>query len=235
VRWFDGSQWTEHAAPVGAAPGFGYGYGDLYDGAKGESTARLAVVAFIVRGFVTGFQAVASGVLLAGVWDQMMSSLDDPERANEVGYGGAPVLSAVSQLMSLLGLATLVFLCIWTFRATKNARALGLRTAVSPGWSVAGWIIPFANFVMPYLSVRDLFPLGHAGRRQAGIWWSCEITGVVLSIATSIVAFSTSTGPAVVVGVFAAASLVAAGLLGAQVCRAASAVHTAIASGHAPV
>ena len=59
-------------------------------------------------------------------------------RVDPLALAAAFAISAISPVT----LAALVFLCIWTFRATRNARALGLRTAFSPGLSVAGWIIP---------------------------------------------------------------------------------------------
>lgn len=230
VRWFDGTQWTEHAAHAGGAAGSP----DTYDGDKGESTARLAGFAFLARGVTAAFQTVAGAVLFSRVWDDFREALDDPERANATSFGSFTTLSLVSQLLSLVTLAALVFLCIWTFRATRNARALGLRTAFSPGLSVAGWIIPLANFVMPYLSVRDLFPEGSHGRRQAGTWWACEISGVVLSMVAGVVALVAGAGPGVVIGAFGACAYVAAGVLGWRLSQAAAAAHAAIAAGHPP-
>jgi len=228
VRWFDGARWTEHAASAG---GPGSGSTDTYDGAKGESTAQLAGFAFLARGVTAAFQAVAGAVLFSRVWDDFQAALDDPEQANSATFGSFTTLSLISQLLSLVTLAALIFVCIWSFRATRNARALGLRTAVSPGWSVAGWIIPFANFVMPYLTVRDLFPEGADGRRKAGIWWACEITGVVFSIAAAVTALVAGAGPGVAVGVVSAAGYLAAGFLGWRISQDAAAAHAAIAAG----
>ncbi|WP_421117854.1 DUF4328 domain-containing protein [Aquihabitans daechungensis] len=231
VRWFDGAQWTDHAAPSG---GPGPGSTDTYDGDKGDSTARLAGYVFVARGVTAGFQAVAGALLFSRVWDDFRAALDDPERADSATFGGFTTLSLVSQALSLVTFAALVFLCIWSFRATRNARALGLRTTFSPGWSVAGWIIPLANWVMPYLSVRDLFPEGSEGRRQAGAWWACEITGVVLSLVASGTALVAGGGPGVVVGAFGAGAFLAAAVLGWRVSRAAATVHASIAAGNRP-
>jgi hypothetical protein len=227
VRWFDGTRWTEHAA-------LAQGSGDLYDGDKGRSTAQMAGIAFIGRGLVAAFQAAAGAVIFSSVWDDFMEALDDPDAANGATFGSYSALSLVSQLLSLVLLAALVFVCIWTFRATKNARALGLRTALSPGWTVAGWLIPLANYVMPYLTVRDLFPEGSAGRRQAGIWWSCEIAGVVLSFGAMVAAIAGGTGVGVAVGSCAGVAFLAAAFFGFRLTRAVAASHAAMARGEQP-
>jgi hypothetical protein len=230
VRWFDGTQWTEHAAMAHGPPGST----DFYDGAKGESTARMAGFAFLGRGAIAAFQAAAGAVIFGDVWSDFMDALDDPESANSATFGSYSALSLVSQLLSLVLFAALVFLCIWTFRATKNARALGLRTAISPGWSVAGWLIPFANYVMPYLTVRDLFPAGSAGRRQTGIWWTCEITGVVLSFGAMVAAIAGGTAIGLVIGICSGGAFLAAAVYGWRLSRAVPAAHAAMASGRQP-
>ena len=227
VRWFDGAVWTEHASYAGPVPGST----DTYDGDKGQSTARLAGFAFLARGAAAAFQAVAGAVLFSRVWDDFLEALDDPEQASSGTFGSFTTLSLVSQAFSLIGLAALIFVCIWTHRVVQNARALGMATTVSPNWSVAGWIIPFASFVMPYLSVRDVFPEGSAGRRQVAIWWSCEIAGIVLSFAASITALAAGSGPGIVVGAVAAAALLAAAVLGWRITGAAAAIHARIAAG----
>lgn len=230
VRWFDGATWTEHASYAGPVPGST----DTYDGAKGESTARLAGFAFLARGAASAFQAVAGAVLFSRVWDDFREALDDPERASSGTFGSFTTLSLVSQLFSLVGLAALIFLCIWTHRAVQNARALGMPTAVSANWAVAGWIIPFANFVVPYLSVRDLFPEGSAGRRRAAIWWTCEISGVVLSFAAMVTALVGGGGPGVAIGAVGACALLAAAVLGWRLTGDAARAHAQIATGERP-
>jgi hypothetical protein len=230
VRWFDGTQWTEHAAMAHGAPGST----DFYDGPKGESTARMAGFAFIGRGIIGAFQAAAGAVIFGDVWSDFMDAIDDPETANSATFGSYSALSLVSQLLSLVLLGALVFLCIWTFRATKNARALGLRTAISPGWSVAGWLIPLVNYVLPYLTVRDLFPVGSAGRRQTGIWWACEVTGIVLSFVATITAIAAGTGAGIAVGVLSGIAFFAAAVFGWRLSRAVPAAHAAMAAGHQP-
>ncbi len=57
-----------------------------------------------------------------------------------------------------LSLAVLVLIIIWTWRAAKNNETLGRRfPRFSPGWTIAGWLIPLANLVLPVLVLQDLW------------------------------------------------------------------------------
>src|SRR3954463_6723369 len=54
-------------------------------------------------------------------------------------------------VLSLVSLAVSVLLIVWTWRSMHNARALGRTGArLSPGWAIAGWLIPVAALVLPY-------------------------------------------------------------------------------------
>ncbi|HEX8100555.1 MAG TPA: DUF4328 domain-containing protein [Actinomycetota bacterium] len=47
---------------------------------------------------------------------------------------------------------------IWQHHAHRNLRALGATDLrYSPGWVAGWWFIPFANVVMPYLTMRELW------------------------------------------------------------------------------
>ena len=225
VRWFDGNEWTEHAGPMGG----GAAAFDRYDGEKGERTARWASWAFLARGLAQGVTLVVAPIAFARMWDGMSEALNDPE-STTMPFGSVNVglFSAVSQLASLVMYACLVFLCIWTFRATKNARLLGLRTTISPGWAVAGWLIPFANFVMPCIAILDVFPKDHPARRQVAIWWALEISSLVLGLVAYGFAFSGST-PAGVIGVVAGCCAIGAGVMGYRVTGAVRAAHVELA------
>ncbi|MEX2100661.1 MAG: DUF4328 domain-containing protein [Acidimicrobiia bacterium] len=64
---------------------------------------------------------------------------------------------AVLQIAGLLSVALLVVLVIWQWRSVNNANALQRTGArISPGWVIAGWLVPVANLFMPYLSFQDL-------------------------------------------------------------------------------
>jgi hypothetical protein len=96
------------------------------------------------------------------------------------------------QLAGYATTAALVFWIVWSFRSAHNARALG-RTGArqSPGWVIAGWLIPLVNFVLPYQTVSDLWrssapdTMRGDGWRAAGPerrvvgWWAAYLVGVV--------------------------------------------------------
>ena len=103
-----------------------------------------------------------------------------------------------SSIFGYLSIAVLVLLIIWTFRSTSNARAAG-RTGArwSPGWTIAGWLVPFLNFFIPYQAWSDLYrnssPVrspatpGGSGtpRRSSSAWWFLTLGGqLVIAVAT---------------------------------------------------
>jgi hypothetical protein len=68
---------------------------------------------------------------------------------------------------------SLVLYVIWSWRAANNALALG-RTGArqSPGWVIAGWLVPVANLVMPYQTVSDLWRSSGADVERGSGWRS---------------------------------------------------------------
>lgn len=92
-------------------------------------------------------------------------------------YALGALLLAQTGLFTAGGVAAL----LWLYRASANARALGATDLMgSPAWTVAGFFIPLANLVMPYLNVRDLWKASvnprdwQAERAPAaiGLWWA---------------------------------------------------------------
>jgi hypothetical protein len=113
---------------------------------------------------------------------------------------------AGTQLMSYLLLASTVLLIVWSWRSAHNARALGrVGARLSPGWTIAAWLIPFASFVLPYLVVSDLWrssapdaPHGNGWRgRSAGlflpVWWITFVGAQIMIAATIGLAVSGTT------------------------------------------
>ena len=228
LRWYDGSQWTDHATMAGGPPGAGYA--DRYDGAKGASTAKWAGYAFLLQGVFASLQLVIGPAIFAEAWTDFSNAFSDPETLDTVNTTNFQGLGLVSQLASLVTFGCLVFLCIWSFRATKNARLLGLRTAFSPGWAVAAWLIPVAMIVMPLFVLRDLFPEGHGGRQRALVWWGCAAAGVVIGYSSYVVVVAVGVCPGVAVGFVAGAFAVVAAVLGYRLSIEATATHAALAA-----
>jgi hypothetical protein len=108
-----------------------------------------------------------------------------------------------SSIFGWVSLAVIVLSIVWTFRSTHNTRAAG-RTGArwSPGWTIAGWLVPFLNLVVPYQAWSDLWrsssteaERGDAWRRLPASplvigWWFLRMGGqIVLSAAVGVAIF----------------------------------------------
>mgnify|MGYP001228060901 CR=1 FL=1 len=73
-------------------------------------------------------------------------------------------------------LAAFVMVVIWSHRARRNLDAVPeARPALSSGWAIAGWFVPFANLVVPYLVMADIARTSLSRPRtpiQVVAWWS---------------------------------------------------------------
>lgn len=70
--------------------------------------------------------------------------------------------------LGLFVVAGLVWL-VWQHRAQANLHALRLpKLEYSPGWAVGWWLIPFANLVKPFQTVRELWKASGGTER----WWT---------------------------------------------------------------
>ncbi len=75
----------------------------------------------------------------------------------------------------------MVLTAIWIYRSNRNMRAFGLTLWEHPAMSVAWYVVPFANLVMPVISMSRLWK-GSANpydwmRERApvlllGVWWA---------------------------------------------------------------
>lgn len=88
-------------------------------------------------------------------------------------------------------IAVIVFLAMWIYRMTYNARALlgASRLEYSPGWAVGWYFVPFANLWKPYQAFRDVWISSFEGispRRNAGsgplpLWWTLWVAYNLIS------------------------------------------------------
>jgi len=119
--------------------------------------------------------------------------------------------NAIGQIASLVVLVVGILFLVWFHRALTNAQALGLPLRRSPGWGVAGFLIPIVNLWFPYQSACDLFPPEHPDRRLVGRWWACYLGAGFTAMAALIgTFFSVVVGAVfgvVVVGLYVAAAL----------------------------
>jgi len=148
---------------------------------RGLTTALTILLGVAAITAVAGAVAYARRVGIAGDIIDGDRGFDTANRFNDAG----DFVQTVSILFIGLQLAIAVLTIIWTWRAMKNNEALGRTDArFTPGWGIAGWLIPCANLVIPVLIFQDLWrgsdssvPRGSATRGSASgsgliaAWW----------------------------------------------------------------
>ncbi|WDZ86905.1 DUF4328 domain-containing protein [Micromonospora cathayae] len=80
-------------------------------------------------------------------------------------------------------LAAIGLVIVWTYRARRNLDAFpGVLPGYSAGWAIAGWLVPFVNFVIPAQVMRDIaqssLRRGGSGRLVA-LWWGSWLVFLV--------------------------------------------------------
>lgn len=104
-------------------------------------------------------------------------------------------------LSMLLGIAVFVLLIIWTYRIHKvSSKVVSSGRKWSKGWSVGGWFIPIANFIIPPMVIGESARIAECKmRRGSGAgwkrmpkdslliwWWLLYAAGIVLMQAIGI-------------------------------------------------
>ena len=109
-------------------------------------------------------------------------TLAEAEQAdNRVGAAGVVWL--------VVFVVTAIVWCVWQHRAQRNAIELADgKLEFTPGWAVGWWFVPFANFVKPFQTVRELWKASHGGHNARvvatwsaiGWWWGLWLSAGVL-------------------------------------------------------
>lgn len=89
---------------------------------------------------------------------------------------------------SLLGLAALIAYFVWFAKYYGWVRAARGGTKYSTGMAIGGWFIPFANFVLPYLALRDAVRRGanDEGGGLVALWWASYLVLTMLTMTESV-------------------------------------------------
>lgn len=93
------------------------------------------------------------------------------------------------RLQGVMGVSQLLVLVVayvlggcWIVRVARNARALGAQgMAVSPGWAVGWYFIPFANLIKPFRAMDEIWRASASPARWQQlasptllrVWWGC--------------------------------------------------------------
>lgn len=79
---------------------------------------------------------------------------------------------------------------MWIYRAHDNLERLGHSDLeFTPGWSVGWFFVPFANLVMPFRAMRELWNSSCGSEAPSApilpLWWGCFLFGgITMSIAS---------------------------------------------------
>ncbi|HSE15626.1 MAG TPA: DUF4328 domain-containing protein [Pyrinomonadaceae bacterium] len=151
-----------------------------HDFTSGHGRATIVKVLLIVGAVATGMS------ILADALSFVFPPVAEDQEVGENLMGAALML--VTLLLMVLELiiyvTTVVFFCMWLHRVYKNLRAFNswARLEHSPGWAVGSFFVPFANLVIPYRAVKEVWvksgPPGEAYLSEPDtparfpVWWT---------------------------------------------------------------
>jgi membrane protease YdiL (CAAX protease family) len=155
-----------------------------YRSVQGLSTAMTWVLAGFILAAVVGAGALAFRLDAVDRYrNGDISALADVR-------DGDDAVDASASILVLLNIALLVLIIIFLYRAVKNTETWNReKEKWTPGWAIGGWFIPLANFVIPFLVVRETwqrsspsYVAGTSERPSTGLlwgWWLLFIVGIV--------------------------------------------------------
>jgi hypothetical protein len=149
---------------------------------------------------VVGATAAATGIAHLW-WDPPSAAVigglesGQPFRLPEL----TPSFGPLTAVLSIVGSATQVVWLVWQFHATRLLWDLGepgVRT--KPGWAVGWWFIPLANYVMPFVTVREVLVRSAPDRHDTSgdtlrlaSWWAAWVLGQLAGIVGAVWAVGT--------------------------------------------
>lgn len=125
-----------------------------FDGARSHDLGTLAAWISVL------FSAQAGYYLISLLLDVQFSALYSRASASDTNLidSLSAIEGVVSLLFILVYIASVVLFVIWMSRAYKNLlyfRTTGLEH--SPRWAVGSFFVPFANLVVPYRAVKEIW------------------------------------------------------------------------------
>ena len=112
------------------------------------------------------------------------------QTADESNQAGLVTMAFGLSFVLMLGvhLAVVVVYIQWFRRAYHNLQKAGHRTEMTEGWAAGSWFVPFANMVLPYRIMKEIWyktqvestqtPEGHTIVRT---WWLMFLGGNIAS------------------------------------------------------
>jgi hypothetical protein len=102
----------------------------------------------------------------------------------------------IGQIGLWLFVLTGVVWLLWQHRTHANLHAVGVPgLGFSPRWAVGWWLVPFANLVKPFQTVRELWKASSGDEAWGalptwpviGWWWTCWVGGAIVGSAVGLV------------------------------------------------
>lgn len=156
---------------------------DRFESLQGLTTVVVSLLALdIVLQLLYGGASLAVISLIDGLLDGSIVPEDD-------GLAPSEIVQSMVGLVSVLVSVSLFFIIgRWIYRAAWNVRHLGAkRLEFSPGWAVGWYFVPFANLVMPYRAMKEIWLASRSPQDwQPGpagllpLWWGLWLAGGVL-------------------------------------------------------
>lgn len=151
------------------------------DGAPGEGFRQIRSVAVFVE-LAFGLFILASIVVVMTGWAYRHGLLDvaaegpgslvDAARSEDNYLTASAVLGAMNVFL-------IVTFVTWFWRSYANLPVLGRTTKRKPGWAIGSWLIPLANFVIPYSIGAEIWKKSRvdSGRDEENMepvisWWA---------------------------------------------------------------
>jgi len=159
-----------------------------------------------------------AGMLLASAavaWLAVGVNFAEIRRVRDVAGGGSTTVQervayeltgrAVRGSQIALVIGTGVIFLTWLYRARVNVRAFGARRLrFSRNWTVLGFLIPFANIVLPYRVIREVWQASDPSTTAPfdwrvvrpgpllSIWWALFVCYIWFELAAMIMTLSGS-------------------------------------------
>lgn len=233
LRWWDGTSWTSNQAPVGAPTNYGVlPVSPTQDIERENTWARWGRIAFVLIGvFATvGVLVIAplAGHALRQSYDDCRQAVQVDQTCSTFGNNGSWVLNVIS----LPALLPQLLMMTWLYQVASVASRLGLPARRSPGWAF-GFLVPVANFWIPYQVARDCFPPGHPYQGAVGWWWAFTLLNTVGAIPVLILAAISGTAASLVLAVPLAVLPVVSAVLGFRLVARIREVHLELLSRYA--
>lgn len=120
-----------------------------------HNRAAIVKILLIVGAIAAGLSLFAEALSLA------FPPITDDQELGDNPIGAAIVIGAflVALFELLIYLTTVVFFSMWLYRAAANLRKFDPWTRLehAPGWAVGSFFVPFANLIIPYRAVKEVW------------------------------------------------------------------------------